>query len=95
MLKKFQLKSTVSQNYHALVFALFVREFSAASVQSFTDAMQPLSTEQIMPNFINGDEGAARDQAADSNWQTMRLLTLKTRFDPSNLLRFARTPSSR
>lgn len=82
-------------NYHALVFAHAVREVATASVPAFIEAIRPFSTQQIMPNFLNADEGLERDRAAYPGLKNMRLALLKTRFDPANLLRFARTPGSR
>jgi hypothetical protein len=82
-------------NYHALVFAPTVREVSNASVTAFTNAIQPFATGKIMPNFLNGDEGVERDRAAHPGLKQMHLAMLKARFDPANLLRFARTPGSR
>jgi FAD/FMN-containing dehydrogenase len=82
-------------NYHALVFAPTVREVSNASVTAFTNAIQPFVTGKIMPNFLNGDEGIERDRAAHPGLKQMHLAMLKARFDPANLLRFARTPGSR
>lgn len=82
-------------NYHALVFAPTVREVSNASVTAFTNAIQPFASGKLMPNFLNGDEGEKRDRAAYPGLKQMHLAMLKARFDPANLLRFARTPGSR
>jgi FAD/FMN-containing dehydrogenase len=82
-------------NYHALVFAPFVREIAAASVAAFTKTLEPFASGKIMPNFLNGDEGVERDRAAHPGLKQMHLAMLKARFDPANLLRFARTPGSR
>lgn len=88
-------KASFLVNYHALVFAPLVREVAAASVSAFIEAIQPFATWQIMPNFLNADEGLERDRAAYPGLKNMRLALLKARFDPANLLRFARTPGSR
>jgi FAD/FMN-containing dehydrogenase len=82
-------------NYHALVFAPTVREVSSASVAAFTKTLEPFASGKIMPNFLNGDEGVERDRAAHPGLKQMHLAMLKARFDPANLLRFARTPGSR
>jgi FAD/FMN-containing dehydrogenase len=82
-------------NYHALVFAPAVREVSAASVAAFSKAIEPFASGKIMPNFLNADEGEKRDRAAYPGLKQMHLGMLKWRFDPANLLRFARTPGSR
>jgi hypothetical protein len=82
-------------NYHALVFAPAVREVSAASVAAFSKAIEPFASGKIMPNFLNADEGEKRDRAAYPGLKQMHLGMLKLRFDPANLLRFARTPGSR
>jgi FAD/FMN-containing dehydrogenase len=82
-------------NYHALVFAPFVQAVSEASVAAFTAALEPLATGAIMPNFLNADEGVARDLAAYPGANLARLAALKARVDEANTLRFARTPGSR
>jgi FAD/FMN-containing dehydrogenase len=82
-------------NYHAIAFAPFVAETSEGSVVRFTDMIEPFALGTIMPNFVIADEGLERDQAAYPGVKSMQLSSLKARFDPSNLLRFARTPGSR
>jgi hypothetical protein len=77
------------------MFAPPVREVSKMSVEKFTNTLEPFTTGPIMPNFINADEGLERDQAAYLGLKTMRLAMLKSRFDPMNILRFARTPGLR
>ncbi|MCA9837511.1 MAG: FAD-binding oxidoreductase [Trueperaceae bacterium] len=82
-------------NYHALVFSPEVRAKSQLSVSAFSKLFAPVASGEIMPNFLNGDEGEARDHAAYPGLKSMRLAMLKARFDPENRLRYARTPGSR
>jgi FAD/FMN-containing dehydrogenase len=82
-------------NYHAIAFAPFVVEVSRASVEVFADTVEPFALGTIMPNFVVADEGAERDHAAYPALKTTQLSSLKARFDPKNMLRFARTPGSR
>ena len=88
-------KANFFVNYHAMVFAPPVREVAKMSVEQFTNTLEPFATGPIMPNFINADEGLERDHAAYPGLKTIRLAMLKSRFDPANVLRFARTPGSR
>jgi hypothetical protein len=48
-----------------------------------------------MPNFINGDEGLSRDQAAYPETQRSLLKALKQKLDFENLFALTRTAPER
>ncbi|MEY4530836.1 MAG: hypothetical protein RLZZ156_1557, partial [Deinococcota bacterium] len=60
-----------------------------------TKLLEPHANGAIMPNFINGDEGLSRDQAAYPETQRSLLKALKQKLDFENLFALTRTAPER
>jgi hypothetical protein len=61
-------------------------EPNVAWAKEFSDAMRPFCTQQALPNFIAEDEGDSRLRLAFGEENYARLVALKDKYDPDNLL---------
>jgi FAD binding domain len=82
-------------NFRVLLSNPSEQDAAQKYTQIVTQKLQAFTTGSILPNFVVGDEGTARDQAAYPGLKNMRLSMLKARFDRDNTFAYARTPGSR
>ena len=82
-------------NFHALAFVPVLDMPCEQMTQGLTKLLEPHANGAIMPNFINGDEGLSRDQAAYPETQRSLLKALKQKLDFDNLFALTRTAPER
>jgi hypothetical protein len=88
-------KAAFLANFHALAPMPFLEEPAEVMTNAFTNVVSRFASGEIMPNFLNGDEGALRDGVAYPGIHGILLHQAKRKYDPTNLLSLARTPGSR
>jgi FAD/FMN-containing dehydrogenase len=88
-------KAAFLANFHALPPVPVLEEPAQAMTEAFTNITARFASGEVMPNFLNGDEGALRDSAAYPGIHGILLHQAKRKYDPTNLLSLARTPGSR
>ncbi len=82
-------------NFRAIVADPNEKSAAEHYTQVFTENLSHFANGAVLPNFVVGDEGIARDQAAYRGLKAMRVALQKSRFDPQNMFAYARTPGSR
>jgi hypothetical protein len=82
-------------NFRVLVSSPEEESLAQAYTKVLTQNLQPFMSGRVLPNFVVGDEGIARDLAAYPGMKATRVAMMKSRFDRHNLFAFARTPGSR
>jgi hypothetical protein len=63
-----------------------VQETEIAWAKRFLDAMRPRSVDTALPNFLEPDEGLRRLRASFGQDKFQRLVALKDRYDPDNIV---------